>query len=211
MQCSVISLIDVNKTYFGDRMEIITAIIAFLVAIITIGHFLNNRAKLRLDLFDKRFEQFELIAGFLSDIVRSGFVSTEEVKNFLQDTRSAYYVFGCNEEIRTLIEDIYTKAKLYRDHLRTIKTSDEERRLSDEERRLFEWFSDTLNQINEPTSIFTKYLMLDINIRYYVVKLLKKDRHGRGNAKDSNSKQKGRSRQDHDRGQCGCRPGAGRE
>jgi hypothetical protein len=85
-------------------ITVATSIIAGLVMIITLGQFLNNRMRLKHDLFDRRYDIFEKVAAFISKIMLSGDVSNQEMNRFLKETKRAYFVFGCDNQIKDSIQ-----------------------------------------------------------------------------------------------------------
>src|SRR5688572_11465506 len=87
-----------------------TAAVAVLVAVITFGRWITNRARLRHELFDRRYAAYEQIAGFIAEILASGRVPQGEPEGFLRRTKTAYFVFACDNDIKVLVRDIYQKA-----------------------------------------------------------------------------------------------------
>ena len=89
---------------------ILTTIIAILVAIITGGQWITNRARLRHELFDRRYAMYETIASFLAEIAIHGAVQESADRKFLIATNKAYFVFGCDKHVKDLVSKIYRLA-----------------------------------------------------------------------------------------------------
>ncbi len=89
---------------------IITSAVAFLVAVITCGQWVTNRARLKHELFDRRYKIYEKIAAFLSKIASAGCVQAGEDLQFLIDTKQAFFVFGCDVAIKDLVLEIFKHA-----------------------------------------------------------------------------------------------------
>ncbi len=87
-------------------------IIAALVAVITWRQWITNRARLRHELFDRRYAIYEQIAGFVAGVLQMGAVGAGGERDFLRQTKRAYFAFGCDEAIRKLVDDIYKQAVL---------------------------------------------------------------------------------------------------
>jgi hypothetical protein len=143
-------------------ITVATSIIAGLVMIITLGQFLNNRMRLKHDLFDRRYDIFEKVAAFISKIMLSGDVSNQEMNRFLKETKRAYFVFGCDNQIKDSIQKIHKNASELH-ALQSTRDSDSQAIL-DRKR----WFADTAIRLE--SSKFARYLKLGINIRNIKIK-----------------------------------------
>ena len=89
---------------------IITATVAILVAIITWQEWMTNRARLRHELFERRYAVYEQIRGFISTVLQSGDVTDEEFNEFGRKTKTAYFIFSSDIQIKELIKDINDSA-----------------------------------------------------------------------------------------------------
>ena len=85
----------------------VTALVAIIVAMVTYGQWVTNRARLRHELFDRRYEMYETIAAFLANIGVDGRVRESSDREFLQNTKKAYFVFGCDSSVKSLVDNIY--------------------------------------------------------------------------------------------------------
>lgn len=138
---------------------IATPTIAVLVAIITCGQWVTNRARLRHELFDRRYEIYQKISAFVVRVLQSGRVEPGGDSEFLRQTKQAYFAFGADVAIRDLVDDIHRHAV----QLQTLQAK--ESGLSgealntnvDRQTKVKQRFQDTLNSIE---CKFEKYLRL---------------------------------------------------
>ncbi len=96
------------------RVETINAIatttIALAVGIITLRWWLTDRARLRHELFDRRYQIYERLTGFLADVLVAGRVPPGAEMELLRETRRAHFVFAGDSEVTSLIREIYRGA-----------------------------------------------------------------------------------------------------
>lgn len=80
-----------------DWVEILSALlvptIALLGALIALLQWQINRARLKNELFDRRYEQFLAIRDFLGSIMASGKSTLDQQRLFLSRTRGLRFVF----------------------------------------------------------------------------------------------------------------------
>jgi len=89
---------------------VITTIVTILVALITIGQWNTNRSRLRHELFDRRYKIYETIAYFLANISIENRICESDCHEFLIKTNQVYFVFGCDQVIKNLVNEIYKLA-----------------------------------------------------------------------------------------------------
>ncbi len=89
---------------------IATTVIAFLVAVITWRQLSTDRSRLRHELFDRRYKIYEGLTGFLADTLVTGKIPPGAEIELLRQTKRAYFIFGGDAEIRSLISEIYSGA-----------------------------------------------------------------------------------------------------
>ena len=87
-----------------------TTAIAALVALITLRQWLTDRARLKHELFDRRYAIYEKIAAFPADILLAGRVQPGADIQFLRDTKLAYFAFGCDAAVKGVVDRIYKLA-----------------------------------------------------------------------------------------------------
>lgn len=91
-------------------LAVITTAIAALVGFITLRQWLTDRARLKHELFDRRYAIYEKIAAFPAEIMLSGTVKLGADLQFLQDTKLAYFAFGCDEAVKSIVGKLYRLA-----------------------------------------------------------------------------------------------------
>lgn len=138
---------------------VMTAAVAVLVAIITWGQWVTNRARLRHELFDRRYAVYEQIAGFIAEILISGSVPKGEPEGFSRRTKTAYFAFSCDNDVKLLIKDIYQKAVELHALEATLESlrDDERKKNVEAQRAVKNWFEETLGSLE---TRFEKYLKL---------------------------------------------------
>ncbi len=138
---------------------IITTLVAVLVALITWSQWATNRARLRHELFDRRYEVYEQIAAFIAEILTSGRVPQGEPEGFRHRTKTAYFLFACDNDIKVLITEISQKAADLQGWEATLESlSGEERQKNLEaQRAVKDWLKQTLDSLE---TRFEKYLKL---------------------------------------------------
>jgi hypothetical protein len=137
-----------------------TAAVAILVAILTWRQWFTNRARLKHELFDRRYEVYEKVTAFLAEVLQAGRVPTGREYEFLRETKRAYFVFDCDADVKTLVTDIYQHAV----HLHALDAElealggNERTGNLEEQREIKDWFQSTLSSMEEK---FEKYLRLE--------------------------------------------------
>lgn len=138
---------------------VVTAAVALLVALITWGQWVTNRARLQHELFDRRYAVYEQIAAFIAEILISGRVPAGEPDNFSRRTKTVYFVFACDSDVKALVTEIYRKAVELHALDATLETlhGDERKRNVEAQRAVKDWFEQTLGSLEKR---FEKYLNL---------------------------------------------------
>lgn len=139
---------------------ITTAAVAILVAIITWRQWVTNRARLKHELFDRRYEVYEKVAAFLAEVLQAGRVPAGREFEFLRETKRAFFVFDCDTDIKALVTEIYRKAVDLHALDATLEgLSGEERTKNiEKQREIKNWFESTLTSLEIK---FEKYLRLE--------------------------------------------------
>jgi len=103
---------------------------------------------------------FERIASFVANVNQRGFVPRGAEEEFLWNTKRAYFAFGCDEEIKRLVYDIYNKAVL----LQTLQAKqnglspgNDLNQNVNKQSEVLAWFKDTMSSLEQR---FKKYLQL---------------------------------------------------
>ncbi len=132
---------------------------ALAVVYVAIRQWLTDRQRLKHELFERRYAVYEATANYLGSIVRRGRVGDDDLYELLRKTRTSYFVFSCDEEIRLFFEEIGRKAA----QLTAITCDIDDGQSSDRTRaiekrqELFRWHVDTLSGLD---TRFAKYLKL---------------------------------------------------
>lgn len=94
-----------------DLIEIFSAFLTPTIAIaaICIGwlQWQINKARLKHELFERRWEQFTSIREYLSSILIGGKVIPDEETKFIIKTRGCRFIFG--SDIENFVDEIYKK------------------------------------------------------------------------------------------------------
>ena len=80
------------------------------MAFITVRQWLTDRARLKHELFDRRYAIYQRIEAFPAEIMLSGTVEPGADLEFLQDTKLAYFAFGCDEAVKSIVDKLYCLA-----------------------------------------------------------------------------------------------------
>ncbi|WP_440997546.1 hypothetical protein [Arhodomonas sp. SL1] len=72
---------------------LLTPTIAILGSVIGFLQWRTNRNRLKHELFDRRYEQFEVVRNFLGSIMSSGKATDERQFKYLSGTRGVRFVF----------------------------------------------------------------------------------------------------------------------
>lgn len=143
----------------ASATAIATASVAILLAIVTWREWATNRARLRHELFERRYAVYERIAASLALVLRDGRVPQGEPEGFLRATKTAYFVFGSDLSVKAFVSEVYRKAlELHALEVTLDPLRGEERSKNIEDQRVIkDWFMDSLNSLE---ARFDKYLSL---------------------------------------------------
>lgn len=97
-----------NKDWIDLLTALLTPVVALAAIWIASRQSKINRNRLKLELFDRRFEVYSKVAAFLSQIMIDGKVQDGAEMEFLRDTKTASVLF--DDTIKELISEIYKKA-----------------------------------------------------------------------------------------------------
>jgi hypothetical protein len=150
-----------------ETVKLLSASLTLLIAIIAVyiayQQAVTARRKLKSDLFDKRFTIYNSYMDFLGSIISNGNVTIEDLRKFVTETKSSYFLFGKSKEVSQYLDSVYRKAVKLRAvnerlNQQSLPIGDERSRLAQEDADLLEWFSD---QYDAARKMFGKYLDLD--------------------------------------------------
>jgi len=133
-------------------MDIVTAIIAFLVAIITFGQYRVAHDQIKNSLIERRYSVFKDIQNELSFIVRRGNINTETISKINDARQRSWFLF--EDDITGYVDLIYDKLCDFEycitslaDNL-SLSTSEREE-LIRKKGEHFKWFYDQLPTLRE--------------------------------------------------------------
>jgi len=93
-----------------------TLVVGVVGSVIAYFQFRLNRDKLRLDLFGKRFEAYEKLHEFYSEVFRAGCVRDDMLPLLVQARYKSRFVYG--SDIDVFFDDLWKKAV----QMRTLRT-----------------------------------------------------------------------------------------
>jgi len=145
-----------------DWIEILSALLTPTIAILGIyiayQQWRTNRNRLKLELFNKRYEIFTNIKKFIANILSSGLVAQGADIQFLKDTKSVAFLFDDN--IANLTNEMYKMANKLHALEKTQKVGIGEKleKNLDKQDEIKDWF---LQQLNNIDNVFKKYLKIE--------------------------------------------------
>jgi hypothetical protein len=134
----------------------LTILIGVFVAFVGYQQYTVNRAKLKLDLFEKRFAIYKGTQVFLSSVLHDAKVEMDELFRFRGATQDAVFLFG--DDIRKFLSAIDTRGlRLWRitQELEGVPVGDKRSSLCKEQSEILEALIDDLPRLKE---VFGPYL-----------------------------------------------------
>jgi len=92
-------------------LTFLTVIVALLVAFVAYRQYNLANAKLKFDLFEKRFAIFMAVQSFLLDILSKANVTTDRRVQFLRETQYSAFLF--EDDIIKFLKELDNKALEY--------------------------------------------------------------------------------------------------
>jgi len=138
----------------------LTPVIAIVAVYIAYQQHQTSKLKVRLDLFDRRFNVFLKVRGILSSVIPEGRANKEEFLKFRTGVAEAYFLFG--QEMEDYLDEVYM-------HGIKLATADQLYRMPREERpddydpkkvagEMDEELGWLMNQLPDVKAKFKKYL-----------------------------------------------------
>ena len=104
MDCEQIILATQNGKDWVDYLAaLLTPTIAIIGSFVALQQWKTNRARLKHELFDRRYEQFSVVSCFLGSIMSHGRALESEQQKFLSGTRGMRFTF--DKEISEYIDE----------------------------------------------------------------------------------------------------------
>jgi hypothetical protein len=138
---------------------LLTPTVAIVGAYIAWRQHKNAQDKLRLDLFDRRFQVYRGVMDLLASIARDGNISDQDLPNYYKETDQHRFLF--KQDLQDYLKEMRQKAIRLRQLNRLIdpdaNVPDEKRDPAiEEEGQLLAWFTDQID--GEVAKRFTPYL-----------------------------------------------------
>ena len=162
MICETLRRIMIIKEILEICAGFLTPMIAVLAVWIAWQQHRTNRDKLRLNLYDKRFDVFRALMELLAFIVREGNITLEKIYEFRANTNESSFLF--DKDISEYLETVRQKAvKFYnleqKLHHSDLPVGEERDKAAKDDSELLRWFFD---QFKVSESKFGKYLSFKI-------------------------------------------------
>lgn len=159
--CCPVNATTQQYTWVDISTALLTPTIAIIVAIIGGLQWWTNRNRLKLDLFDKRYEVYSATRDLLAKVTQRGSASDEDLFNYLMSTREAYFLF--EDDLTKYLDSIYDKAidiQVYTSELDGLPKgkSDERTELVGKRSVAKKWI---ISQIEELRKKFSPYIKLN--------------------------------------------------
>jgi len=140
-----------------DPFAWLAALTAILALWIAYQQFQTNRAKLRLDLYERRFRVFDGLSEFLASVYRDADVKIEDLRKFAVSTNEAAFLFG--PDVSAYLDELRTKAGNLRVLNAKLHESDlpigpDRNQAAKEKARVLEWL---IAQFDASRERFAKY------------------------------------------------------
>ena len=97
------------KNHIMEINTILPIIISIILVYVAIQQMVTNRNKLKLELFNKRFEVYSSALTFGQEVT-SNECSTETHRDLKKKKESAYFLFSDNQNIYKLLDEMHTKS-----------------------------------------------------------------------------------------------------
>lgn len=142
------SIIDILK-------GLLTPLIALIAVWIAYQQRTINKNKLKLDLFEKRYDVYINVSFIIATALSHGNLTDSEITDFRRNTARNIFLF--KEDVTKHIDEIASKAnELQKLELQLQYNPKDE--VADKREVVFTWFKD---QINRSENIFSKYLRIE--------------------------------------------------
>lgn len=147
----IICLLARYKPVTDFFIGLIPIVLTIFGVYIAIQQYRTNRKKLKLDLFEKRYEVFSSINKFIGVVARSRRFDHQHGNDFLAGTRGAEFLF--DSHIKSYVNEIWIKACDLETWANDEKTSDH----AVEKAVHMKWFVAQFIEVDER---FKKYMQL---------------------------------------------------
>lgn len=156
----MISRIIIEKDFWDIFSSMGILIVGGITVFVAIRQYENDKNRMKLALYEKRFAVFRAIMDLNTIIFRDANVTIEDLRIFLSNSREANFLF--DRKIKNEVEEIYQKAI----RLRYVETKLDDRgldvgekrnKLAEESNEILTWFGEMPKRMEES---FKKYLSM---------------------------------------------------
>ena len=148
-----------SKDWVDYLSALLTPTIAVLGSVIALQQWRTNRARLKHELFDRRYQQYTVVRDFLGSIMTSGKSKPEEQQKFLAGTRGMRFIF--DKDIASYIDDTIWKLAIdlecLESELQGVPVGEERSKNVKKQSEIKKQLLKELNGLDEK---FSKYLQL---------------------------------------------------
>lgn len=158
-EVDVIQLVGPGKDWIDYMAALLTPMIAIFGTIIAVQQWRTNRARLKHELFDRRYRQFEVVRDFIGSIMGSGRCNMDQQNRYVQGITGMHFLFD-----RSMAE--YADEAIWRpavtldaleSELKGLPPGEERTKIVQQQRELKERLHEELKSLEER---FGKYLHL---------------------------------------------------
>ncbi len=146
--------VDVNQKILENLP---LTIIGLTTAYVAYRQYVNDKNKIKLELYKKRYKIYEIIQKLLSKIMQNNSIETIDILQFNRGTKETKFLF--QKDIENYITLIYKKTNRFEYLSKQIESSstsdDKKNEYLNEQEEITIWFG---NQFEESTMLFKKYL-----------------------------------------------------
>jgi len=172
MDCSSLIAKLLERSVVDRWVAIVTLTIAAVVALATIGQWFVNRSKLRLDLYNRRFEIYSKTLAFFQRVQNydpSKASKDDGIKynlleiDFIKSHRESQFLFSEKSNVYQLLEEFRQKTfrivshRELRDEMRNQYTPPEHIEAYDEYKRDLEWVNNFIPLLEKAMSPYLNF------------------------------------------------------
>ena len=146
---------------YPETVNFLTALatpsIALVALVFAALQWHTNRNRLRHELFDRRYQQYDAIKKFLGDLGSLGTMTPEAEIDFLRDTKGIRFTFSKEiaEYVDKTIWAMAVQLKIYNEELKDPQRIDE-----GVAKQRGDLMKDIIKELRNSEDVFSKYLQL---------------------------------------------------